>query len=79
LHYQIIAHDLKESEGLSTRARAAPLADAGVVQDLLKFLWYHDEHHYSQHRARVQVALGILFLWYMGLRTGEMLESTEHD
>ena len=48
------------------------------MKDLLQYLWIYDEHQYSQHRARVQLALSILFLWYMGLRTGEMLESREY-
>lgn len=75
---QVIQADLRESEGLSTAERAKPLADAGVVEDLLKFLWLRDEYQYPQHRMRIQVCLSIILLWYLGLRTGEMVESKEH-
>lgn len=74
----MIKSDLRQSEGLSTRERPRPLADAGVVEDLLTFLWTQDEYEYQQPRMRIQIALSIVFLWYLGLRVGEMLQGTEH-
>lgn len=66
---------LLESEGLSTKGRPKALADLPVIVDVLDFLWQRDEYTWRCPRRRVQLAMGILFIWYMGLRTGEFIHN----
>lgn len=46
--------------------------------DLLRFHWFEDEYEYAQPRFRIQLPLAIIFLRYLGLRTGEMVQGEEH-
>ncbi|SMR57364.1 unnamed protein product [Zymoseptoria tritici ST99CH_3D1] len=70
-----IEKELWEAEGLSTKARKKALADLPVIEDVLDFLWQRDEFVYKHPRIRIQIATGILCIWYMGVRTGEFTEN----
>lgn len=71
---RFIRQDLTRTEGVSTKVRPKAIADAPVIQDLLSFLWQYDEKDLFP-RVRLQIATALSFLWYLGLRTGELLES----
>ncbi|TKA23571.1 hypothetical protein B0A54_17771 [Friedmanniomyces endolithicus] len=74
----VLAKKTRYDEGLSTKPRPKALADGPVVQDILRYLWVHDEFDYQHPRMRVQLTLAVYVLHYLGLRPGELVESSAH-
>ncbi|KAI6914838.1 hypothetical protein KC318_g431 [Hortaea werneckii] len=75
----VIKGDIREKEGLSTKSRPKSLADGPVVRDVLHYLWALDEYEYCHPRMRIQLSFAILLLFYIGLRPGELVESSAHN
>ncbi|KAK3672642.1 hypothetical protein LTR78_007454 [Recurvomyces mirabilis] len=69
---------LRNAESLTTKARPKPLADGPVVRDVLRYLWVNDEYEYEHPRVRLQLTLAVFILHYIGLRPGELVESSCH-
>lgn len=65
-------------EGLSTKGRPKSLANQQTVVDILYFLWACDTQDLGHERNRVQLSLSVLIMIYLGLRPGEMVESSNY-
>jgi len=76
---KFISKELRDVEGLSTKEKPKALADGPVVIDILRYLWIHDEYEYPHPRMRLQLAFSILVMHFVGLRPGELVESTAHQ
>ncbi|KAI7489735.1 hypothetical protein KC357_g2124 [Hortaea werneckii] len=75
----VVNNSIRQKECLSTKSRPKSLADGPVVRDVLHYLWALDEYEYSHPRMRIQTSLAILVLYYLGLRPGELVESSAHN
>ncbi|WPH01245.1 Hypothetical protein R9X50_00408200 [Acrodontium crateriforme] len=69
---------LRGREMLTTHARPKLLADGPVVRDVLHYFWVCDEYTYEHPRTRAQITFAIVVMHYLGLRPGEIVESTAH-
>lgn len=69
---------MRDEERLSTKSRPKHLADSATVIDIVRFLWERDELEFANSRMRVQLAFGIVFMLFTGVRPGELCESSAH-
>lgn len=69
---------LVKREKAEKRVRPKPLASSQVIVDLLHYLWACDEYEYTHPRTRLHISLSLLLLIFLGLRPGELVESSSH-
>ncbi|KAF2174444.1 hypothetical protein K469DRAFT_675779 [Zopfia rhizophila CBS 207.26] len=73
---KFIRKELPKKEGASTKSFEKGIASMIVVEDLIDYLWCFDEYNFVHERGRVQLAFAILILTLLGIRPGEIVESS---